>query len=242
MVKDNFFNARLIDTYMLTKQARHFVLQLEEHFTYIPGQFITIHFEFEGKLLKRSYSIANHPSQDNIIEFAAGEVVGGPGTEFLFNLAQGNIVQISGPYGRLIIKDMPVERYIFVGTSTGITPYRAMLPMLTKLLEEHPLLKIVLIQGIQRREDILYLEDFKPWALEHSPRVDLRLHFSREEPQEFYEYKGYVQTAFTALNINPEKDLIYLCGNPGMIDDSFRELQELGVTSQRIIREKYISR
>lgn len=241
-MKDNFFKAKVIDTYLLTKTARHFVLQLEEPFNYIPGQFITIHFEFEGRALKRSYSIANHPSQDNIIEFAAGEVVGGPGTEFLFNLSPGNTVLISGPYGRLIIKETQASRYIFIGTSTGITPYRAMLPMLTNLLNANPSLEIVIVQGVQGREDVLYLDDFKSWVLQHGSRVDFRLHFSRQEPQENYEYKGYVQRAFPTLNINPDKDYIYLCGNPGMIDDSFRELQELGVTSQHIIREKYISR
>ena len=240
-MKDNFFQAKLLDTYLLTKQVRHFVLEISADFSYIPGQFITIHFEYEGKEFKRSYSIASAPSKENIVEFAAGEVKGGPGTEFLFNLQKGDFMQISGPYGRLIVKEPLVKRYILVGTSTGITPYRAMIPMFSALLANNPHLELVILEGVQKHEDVLYLEDFKTFAAGFS-KVDFRVHFSRDKAQASYEYEGYVQTAFRGLNINPENDMVYLCGNPAMIDDSFKELQELGLVSQKIVREKYISR
>jgi NAD(P)H-flavin reductase len=51
-----------------------------------------------------------------------------------------------------------------------------------------------------------------------------------------------VQSSFPELDLNPEEDMVYLCGNPGMVDESFSDLKDRGFAIQRIVREKYISR
>ena len=73
----NTFPITLKESSMITPKVKHFVFncELSPHFNYQPGQFITIHFEHEGKALKRSYSIANEPKQDNQIEFAASYLI-----------------------------------------------------------------------------------------------------------------------------------------------------------------------
>lgn len=241
----NTFPITLKESFMITSKVKHFVFhcKLSPHFEYKPGQFITIHFEHEGKSLKRSYSIANVPKQDNQIEFAAGYFENGPGTELLFNLKPGDVIHINGPFGRLILKDECPGRYILVATSTGITPYRAMLTELSKRLEENPALQVVILQGVQCREEILYSKDFLEFAQKH-PRATFQPYLSRQSIDELKEneYHGYVQDAFSSLNLNPEQDVVYLCGNPGMIDDAFNYLQDQGFAMQQIIREKYISR
>lgn len=235
----------LENTYMASPQVKHFVFKCSHSpaFNYLPGQFITILFEHEGKPLRRSYSIANAPKQDNRIEFAAGYVAGGPGTDLLFNLNQGDTIQIMGPFGRLILKEEIPNRYILVSTSTGVTPYRAMLMELQKRLENHPELHIVVLQGVQKREDVLHKEDFLALAKQF-PNVQFKAHLSRESAENLaaHEAIGYVQTAFPSLALDPKHDLVYLCGNPGMIDDAFNYLKEQGFAMQQIIREKYISK
>ncbi len=230
---------------MISPNVKHFIFRanLSPAFDYLAGQFITIHFEHEGKMLKRSYSIANVPTQNNRIEFAAGYVEGGPGTQLLFNLAPGDTININGPFGRLILKEDTPRRLILAATSTGITPYRAMIDALKDRLRKQPELKIVILQGVQRREDLLYTDEFLMLAQEF-PQVTFRAHLSRESQENLlpHEHKGYVQRAFPELNLNPEEDLVYLCGNPGMIDDAFNDLKERGFAMQQIIREKYISR
>src|SRR4051812_27219337 len=147
------FPIRLQETFMLSSNVKHFIFNVEQTpvFTYLPGQFITVHFVREDKMLKRSYSIANAPSQNNIIEFAAGYIEGGPGSEFLFDLKPGSSIDISGPFGRLVLKDEIPKRYILVATSTGVTPYRSMLDELKRRLQSHPQLKIVILEGVQTR-------------------------------------------------------------------------------------------
>lgn len=241
----NTFPLILVESFMVSPKVKHFIFncELAPAFSYLPGQFITIHFERDGKALKRSYSIANEPKQNNRIEFAAGYFENGLGTKLLFNLKPGDTIQINGPFGRLILKDESPGRYILVATSTGITPYRAMLNELSHRIEQNQNLKVVILQGVQKREEILYANDFMAFAQKY-PQVTFRPHLSRVLPQELQdnEYNGYVQHAFPELNLNPEQDVVYLCGNPGMIDESFSYLKDQGFAIQQIIREKYISR
>ncbi len=238
------FPITLQDAFMLSSKTKHFIFKSNQTpaFNYLPGQFITIHFEHDNKMLRRSYSIANVPSQNNSIEIAAGFMEGGPGTDLLFNLKPGDTLQASGPYGRLTLKDEVPKRYVLVATSTGITPYRAMMAALIQRMENHPDLQIVILQGVQNRGEILYLDEWMA-LVEQYPQVTFCACLSQEDKTTLSsnEYAGYVQQLFPELNLNPERDLIYLCGNPAMIDDAFLQLKEKGFTTQHIIREKYIS-
>ncbi len=241
----NTFPITLQSTRMVSPNVKHFVFTTPEarRFDYLPGQFITIHFEHDGKTLRRSYSIANIPALDNCIEIAAGYVENGPGTALLFHLNPGDSIQINGPFGRLVLKDQMPSRYILAATSTGITPYRAMISELKRRIDMNPLLHVVILLGVQTREDMLYGDEFL--ALEkHSPRITFRAYLSRESSdhlQSPHEHIGYVQHAFPSLALSPEHDHVYLCGNPAMIDDAFTYLKDQGFAMQNVIREKYIS-
>ncbi|HAT8612046.1 TPA: ferredoxin--NADP reductase [Legionella pneumophila] len=245
LMQINTFPITLEESFMISPKVKHFIFncELSPPFEYLPGQFITIHFEHDGKNLKRSYSIANEPKKDNRIEFAAGYFEGGPGTELLYNLKPGDVIHINGPFGRLIFKDETPGRYILVATSTGTTPYRAMLNELGQRIEKHPDLQVVILQGVQRSEEILYPDDFQAFAKKY-PQASFRPYLSRVQKQDLKdnEYSGYVQHAFPELNLNPTRDIVYLCGNPGMIDEAFNYLKEHGFPMQHIVREKYISR
>ncbi len=234
----------LKETYMITPTVRHFALVRADGdiFQFIPGQFITIHFEYEGQLLKRSYSIATIPSQTEAIEFAASYIKSGPGSEFLFNLNIGQEVMTSGPSGRLVLRDEKPQRYILVATGTGVTPYRAMLTELSRRFIEQPSLQVVLLLGVRNRQELLYGDDFVAFAKLH-PQFQFVPHYSREALSDLssFERHGYVQTMFDELKVNPLEDIIYLCGNPNMIDEAFAKLRTFGFDAHTIRREKYIS-
>lgn len=241
----NLFPITLVEAFMISPSVKHFVFSTEQApaFDYQPGQFITIHFEHDGKLLKRSYSIANAPVQDNRIEFAAGYVEGGPGTDLLFNLAPGDNININGPFGRLILKADAPKRYILVATSTGVTPYRAMISELKQRLTNNPSLNIVILLGVQTGVDAIYATEFVDFANCFPNQVTFRLQLSRvnDSTLQPHQFKGYVQHAFSDIALNPAEDVVYLCGNPGMIDEAFESLKANGFGMQQIIREKYIS-
>lgn len=240
------FPITLLDAYLISPHVRHFNFQIPgiPAFNFQAGQFITLHFEKDGQTFKRSYSIANAPQQNNRLEFAAGFVEGGVGSALLFGLNPGDEVMASGPYGRLVLSEDPVTRYILMATSTGITPYRSMLATLSQRLADNPALHVVILQGVQKRDHLLYTSEFNAFAARFPQQVQIYYYLSRE-PQVLAtagEYSGYIQQALSDLQLNPVEDKIYLCGNPTMIDDTFERLKNLGFSTRDIVREKYLSR
>jgi ferredoxin-NADP reductase len=238
------FTLTLKSATKITPSVLHmaFVLENETPLEFTPGQFITFHWEEEpGKLIQRSYSIATIPGETNAIEIAVSPFEGGAGTRLLFGLQPGDKIQTTGPFGRLTLREERPERYILVATGTGITPYRSMLPELAKRINETKLKTVVLL-GVQSHQDLLYGEDFLRFATEHS-NFDFYAYYSRRWPDKLaaHERKGHVQAAFPELHLSPSTDIVYLCGNPNMIDDAFIKLREIGFETAQVRREKYIS-
>jgi ferredoxin-NADP reductase len=228
---------------MVTPTVRHLEFSRADNnsLSFIPGQFITFHFLIDGSQHQRSYSIASIPGQTNTIEIAVSPFVGGPGTQLLFNIQPGEQIETSGPFGRLTLRDEKPVRYVLVATGTGITPYRAMLPELLNRIQERNVTAIIYL-GVQTPEDLLYGEDFLNFSHEH-PNLEFHAFYSRKMPDkpQSFEHQGYVQNGFDQLNLNPKNDIIYLCGNPHMIDQAFIILREKGFETSQVRREKYIS-
>lgn len=208
------------------------------HFT--PGQFLNLHFETESGSTHRSYSIANPPGHDGLLEIAMSPIEGGLASDALAALQPGDTLPASGPFGRFVLRDEPPCRYVLVGTGTGITPYRAMLPQLAERLATGFRVHIVL--GVWRREELLFGEDFRAFA-SASEQAEFTACYSRALPADPrpWEHPGYVQALFSQLRLEPASDVVYLCGNPGMIDEAVEILKAMGFTLKQLRREKYLS-
>lgn len=236
------FSLILQDSKEIAPLVRHFTFVRKDGqpFEFTPGQFINLYFENQGELVQRSYSLASIPGETGTIELALSYVTNGKASDFIFGLERGDEIQASGPFGRLTLREERPKRYVLVATGTGVTPYRSMLKELSVRMREHGV-KVVLLQGARSPMDQLYLDDFVPFAENH-PEFTFLACCSRvlSEPPKPYEVKGYVQDQFDNLELNPEEDMVFLCGNPNMIDAAFLKLTELGFSAANVRREKYV--
>ncbi len=209
-----------------------------EAFDYTAGQFINIHFESDDHEVHRSYSIANPPGEGRI-QIAISPVKGGRATELLFGLQVGDKINASGPYGRFILRKDEPCRYILAATGTGITPYRAMLPALRERLTEG--FRVQILLGIWRREEALFADEFVQFC-EENDGASFHACYSREMPEDAnsWEHEGYVQLHVAALDPRPENDIVYLCGNPNMIDQAVEMLRAREFPTRQMRREKYL--
>ncbi|MDF2529754.1 MAG: ferredoxin--NADP(+) reductase [Gammaproteobacteria bacterium] len=237
------FNLVLRSAKMLTPNTRHMAFIREDGKTldYVPGQFVTFTFDSaDGKPKRRSYSISTIPGQTDQIEIAISYVEGGVASEALFKMEPGQKFSAMGPAGRLILQEEPNSRYILMATGTGVAPYRCMLPQIAEKLKD-PNFSVEVLLGVRLREDLLYGEDFVEFAKAHS-NFKFHAYLSREQSElKPYEHKGYVQHAFDRLALKPGADVVYLCGNPNMVDEAFHKLVAMGFATKDIRREKYIS-
>ncbi len=218
---------------------------------YIPGQFIQVHFNYaDGTPARRSYSLAtihDHAlAPGEAVEIAVSYVPGGAATALFEGLPIGDRVDASGPFGRFCL--LPADsnrRYLLIGTGTGITPYRAMLPLIELLMAQRGV-QVVLLQGARTPGELLYGDDFRAFAEAH-PGFRFVPCFSRELPQEDSLHAhadvrlGYVQNALDEFAPDAGGDIAYLCGNPNMVDACFEALKQDGLPIPQIRREKYVS-
>ncbi len=240
----------LKSTHTLCKGVKYFAFAREDNapIHFVPGQFITLNIETneknpntnKNKILHRSYSIANIPGETNQIEIACAYVEGGVASNLLFNLQPGESVNASGPFGLFTLKEEQPSRYILIATGTGVAPYRSMLQEIKKRLLTNTNLEVWIIQGVRTRNELLFGNEFTQLNQE-LPNFNFKACYSREGSLELqaHEQLGRVHHIFPELNFNPTQDIVYLCGNPNMIDDSFNTLTALGFDRKNIRREKY---
>lgn len=225
----------------IAPEVIHFALKPAKPFEFVAGQFFRIHFENDRTPFLRSYSIATIPGSTDLIEFAVAYVKDGPGSEYLFHLKPGDQVNISGPFGKLVLPDEKPKRYVLIATGTGVTPYRAMLPELVKRINNDKL-EVLILLGARTRAHALYQDDFLKVAKQY-PQCQFHTFYSRTFPDDAqaYEHKDYVQRGLDEFNLHPDKDIVFLCGNPNMIDEAFELLKAKGFDNHHVKREKYVS-
>ena len=238
---------------MLAPTVAHlsFVRDDGQPLDFIPGQFVQVHFEYaDGTATKRSYSLAtihNHTqAPGDAVEIAVSYVPGGAATALFEGLDEGGHIEASGPYGRFCLAPADANaRYLLIGTGTGITPYRAMLPLLARAMAERGV-EVVLLAGARNPGELLYGDEFRAFAEAH-PGFRYLPCLSRELPEAGSMHAhadvrhGYVQQFLAEFAPDPGRDIAYLCGNPNMVDACFEALKGYGLPVPQVRREKYVS-
>ena len=248
------FPLKLVSRRMLAPSVGHYVFVRDDGapLDFIPGQFIQVHFQYaDGTATKRSYSLAtihDHAmGPGEAVEIAVSYVPGGAATALFEGLDAGDTVDASGPFGRFCLVPADTNRrYLLIGTGTGVTPYRAMLPQLERAIAERGI-QVVLLFGARTPDELLYGDEFRAFADRHPDHFRFVPCFSRELPAAGSPHAhadvrhGYVQQFLAEFAPDTAGDIAYLCGNPNMVDACFESLKASGLDVKQVRREKYVS-
>jgi CDP-4-dehydro-6-deoxyglucose reductase len=243
-----WYECRLISSLEIAPLTKIFTLGLsdEDPFSFLPGQFITLDLPIHEKRLYRwrSYSIANAPNEDRILELCIVKNEGGLGTQYLFDtLKIGDILRFKGPDGGFVLPENLPEMLTLICTGTGVAPFRSMLRELSKHPKQTP--PVRLIFGTRKWEHILFLEE---WRELKKILPDFQLHIAlsraetipRDEPGFVHFYKGYVHQIYQNKDLMEiHKGVSYICGWQNMVDEAQKNLLVLGVPPSQIKTELY---
>ncbi len=243
-----WYPARLIRSEPISQYARQFYFELEADapVRYRAGQFFVFDLPTGSKRSQRwrSYSMANRCNGNNIIECTISYKPGGLASEYLFtHIKEGDLIKIKGPEGTFVLPDQTDCVLYFIGTGTGMAPYRAMIQdMIHQGLQYNA---VHWVFGSRKMEDILYASEWQYW-IERIPNFSIDICLSREEslPQNqgairyhrSYVHKPYLQKL---QGIGPEelaKTMFYLCGWSPMIDEALLHLQQQVKADRRQIK------
>lgn len=203
-----------------------------ESFHFLPGQWVSLFADINGKKITRAYSLASLPA-GNTFEICLNLVPEGLFTPYLFSLSSGQSVSMKGPVGNFTLRD-PKRECIFVATGTGVVPFRPILQQPSFLDSGTP---ATLVFGTRYEESLMFREEFEQLS-EQFP--NLRFIPTVTRPSKSWAgATGRIQPLLWDLLAGSTSPDVYICGLKDMVDDVREQLKLRGFDRKQIIYEKY---
>ena len=187
----------------------------------------------------RAYSLANRPDEHDVLVLTVRiatppphvpDAPPGVVSSWLFQLAPGDRVPVTGPFGNFQAGDSPRE-LVLVGGGAGMAPLRA--HAFDQLERRHATRTITFWYGARSRRELFYLDEFDRLAAEHE---NFAWTVALSEPRADDGWAGPVGLIHEVLferhlkrHPDPAACEYYLCGPPMMVQATRRMLAELGV-------------
>lgn len=202
----------------------------------------------------RAYSMANAPSEGNIImlnvriatppfDRKKGQFLNvNPGicSSYIYSLKPGDKVMISGPYGEFHVKETDKEM-MFIGGGAGMAPMRSQI--FDQVKTKNTARKASFWYGGRSLRELFYVDDFTELEQEH-PNFSFHIALSEPKPEDHWTGDvGFIHNVIFEryLKNHPEPEEIeyYLCGPPMMISAVLRMLDDLGVPKENIVFDDF---
>ncbi len=200
-------------------------LPANERLQFLAGQYINFQLK-DGKA--RSYSLANPPHDDALLELHIRHMPGGLFTGQVFStLKERDILRLRGPLGSFFIREDSDKPMIFIAGGTGFAPIKG---MLEHAFAAHLDRELVLYWGVRSRKDLYMAELPLQWQAER-PNFSFIPVLSDPEPDDQWQGRtGFVHEAVLADFADLSGYQVYACGAPVMVDsarDAFEQTRGL---------------
>lgn len=208
---------------------------LQQEFSFIPGQYITIKKELNGEEIRRAYSICSS-KKSNTIRIGVKAVDKGTFSIYATtDLKEGDVLEVSPPEGRFILNpDNDHQNYLAFVAGSGITP---VLSMIKSVLEADTNSKFVLVYGNKSPIESMFKSEIDQLKASYPERLFVYYIFSviYNENTLF----GRIDASTVNYIIkNKHKgtdfDEFFLCGPENMIDTVKKDLLDKGIASENI--------
>ncbi|MAC32862.1 MAG: phenol hydroxylase [Haliea sp.] len=232
------FRATVVSIESLSPTIKGVRFELDHPMQFQAGQYINLHFPgVEGA---RAFSIANAPSDGRHVELHVRRVPGGAGTAYVHEqLAVGECLEMSGPYGQFFVRKSAPEDLIFIAGGSGLSSPQS---MILDLLEHGDTRRITLFQGARSPAELYHRALFEGLAAEHDnftyvPAVD-----SSAPDDDWRGFTGFVhEAAKEHFGGQFAGHKAYLCGPPPMIDAAITALMQGRLFERDIYMERFLT-
>jgi len=205
-------------------------LPANERLQFLPGQYLDFLFK-DGR--RRSFSLANNPEHDALIELHIRHVPGGWFTDQVFSAMKvKDIMRINGPHGSFFLRDSDKPAILLAG-GTGYAPMKS---ILSHVLHADAGRHFILYWGARTRADLYQIDGPQQWQAH--PRFDFIPVLS--EPDTAWPGRsGLVHQAIMADFPSLSGVEVYACGAPPMIDAARRDFLALGLPEDAFYADSF---
>lgn len=230
------YKATVVGLDDIAEDVRRLTVELDRDLNFNAGQYLK--FAVPGKEADRTWSIATPPTETRTLEFHVQRVPGGLATDgWVFkDLTVGDVIDVSGPYGRFVLKPGDDRPAIFVAGGTGLAPITSMLVHGLRNGEYEG--EMVLYQGA-RTQNRLYDIDFFRALEEEFEQFTYRPCLSEETVEGFG--SGLVTDVIAEEQASLSGWSGYLCGPPLMVEAALKTLMGKRLFPRDIYREDFFN-
>lgn len=218
----------------VTHDMRHLVVRLVEptSLRFFPGQYVD--FAVPGTDQTRSFSMANTSSgPDGLLEFVIKVYPGGLFSGFLdTEVAVGDQVSVTGPFGVFTLRDNPDAPLLFLGGGAGMAP---ILALLRSMAERGIHRRATFYYGARRRTDLCFEKELAALA-EALPNFRYVPALSEDD---WDGETGLITDVVRRRESALDGTDAYVCGPPPMVEAALALLPTLGVADKRIFYDKF---
>ena len=212
----------------------HLRLPANERLQFLAGQYIDILLK-DGK--KRSFSLANAPHDDALLQLHIRHVPGGLFTDQVFSTMKvRDILRFNGPHGSFYLREDSKKPMIFLAGGTGFAPIKA---LVEHAIAENCTRPIHIYWGAKARVD-LYMPDLpEQWAAAHANIEFVPVLAELAADDAWTGRTGLVHQSVTVDHQNLSDFQVYACGSPGMIDAAKRDFLAAGLPEEEFFADAF---
>lgn len=206
-------------------------------FTFVPGQFLTLTVQPNGKPVKRSYTIASSPTQRDFIEVTIKREEKGVVSSYLHdNLKPNDELTIAAPSGYFTFDGDDANSIVLVAGGVGITPMMSVVRYLTDRCWDGEM--FVLFCG-RTPDEYIYREELERLQLRH-PRLHVVATMSRADESEWSGPHGRLSKELIRDSVpDITSRRVHICGPPTMMEAVKEIMVELKVPADQVKTENF---
>ena len=208
-------------------------------FEHLPGQYLILTLQIDGRKVVRTYTIASPPSRTDYCEITVKREENGLGSKHLHhNLREGHLLNVSAPAGRFIFDGSQAPSIVLIAGGVGITPLMSILRYLT---DKNWRGDIYFLYSAKTPMDIIFRKELDDLQ-KRFPNLRLLVTLTRTEGTDWSGSKGRISGELLTKTVpNLTTRPVYICGPAPMMDPTIELLRELGVPAEQIKSEAFIA-
>lgn len=225
-----FYPKKIKEIINLTPTVGSFILEKDNNFNFLPGQYIHLLIEDLKEFPVREFTVCSSPLEERFFQIVTKKGF----SEFknkLFSLRVGDSVGIKNPTGGFIMDEKNLNTKVFISGGMGITPFYSMIKYSAQKKLTIP---IILFASFANMDDVIFYEELKNISLSR-PNIKVVYFLTRETNGEQGFINGRINMELLKKYLGGIfSQTFYISGPDKMIDKIQEMLTENGVKPENI--------
>lgn len=212
---------RVSDDVMIVKLQ----LPASDPFKFYAGQYLEFILK-DGR--RRSYSMANPPNEQNLVELHIRHMPGGAFTDHVFGagatqMKEREILRAEAPLGSFFLREDSDKPIVLLASGTGFAPIKA---IVEHMKQQGISREVRLYWGGRRPKDLYMMELAQEWSQTMANFQFIPVISDAQKDDEWFGRTGFVHQAVMADLPDMSGWEVYACGAPAMVESARKDFSE----------------